>query len=236
MARLAGPLRVVISRQNISQPVGRRREKGIVWMTKAPSQQFNTCRKLVHNDALEARLAAEMATPLNSRELAEIRDHHSVGIFLRRSMTRYLGLVVSRLLEDPGRGRSGTRASIGSLLVMAQDEAILSSSQIQRFHSEFKRIKTQAAKGEYDLVRALRELRNIYLAHTLIPHNEPADDVFAQHLIPFAKALFDFVMTLDQALAQATSISLPADLRKAAEDFQSNVDRFYDAVRTRAQT
>lgn len=202
---------------------------GILRMNKTPSEQFNTCRKLVCDDAFEARLAAEMATPLLSGGLAKMNDHYSVGVFLRRSLTRYLGLIVSRLLEKPGQGPTGTTASIPSLLEMAQNEEILNKNQVQRFFSDFETIKAQATNGEYDLVRALRDLRNIYLAHTLLPHNEPADEVLAHHLIPFAEAIFDFAMRLDQALAQATSISLP-DLQKAADDFQPNVSRFYQAL------
>lgn len=200
-------------------------------MITTPSEQFKTCRKLVHNDAFEAQLAAKMAAPLIRGELNKMQDHYSVGLFLRRAMTRYLGLVVSRLLEKPGGGGTGITASIASLLEMAQNEAILSSDQIQRFLSDFETIKIQATNGEYDFVRAIRELRNIYLAHTLIPHNEPADDVLGHRLIPFAEAIFDFAKTLDQAIADATSISLP-DTGKAAEDIQSDVDRFYEALRT----
>lgn len=200
-------------------------------MAKTPSEKFNTCRKLVHNDAFEARLATEMAAPLISGELDKMTGHYAVGQFLRRVLTRYLSLVVSRLLEKPGQGGTGVTASIASLLEMAQDEAILSSTEIQRFLSEFDTLKTQATKGEYDLVRSLRELRNIYLAHTLMPWTDPTD-VWGHHLVEFTEAIFDFAMTLDQALADATSISLS---RKAAEDFQSNVDRFYEALRTRRQ-
>jgi hypothetical protein len=112
---------------------------------------------------------------------------------------------------------------------MAEREAILSSTPLREFFAQFEAIKTKARNGECDLVGALRGLRNIYLAHALIPHDEP-DDVFAQQLVPFANALFDFVVMLDQALAQATSISLPEDPHKAAADFQSNVNRFYDAM------
>jgi hypothetical protein len=79
-------------------------------------------------------------------------------------------------------------------------------------------------------VTALRELRNIYLAHKLIPWSNPTNDVLGHHLIEFAEAIFDFVMTLDKALAEETKISL-ADSRRAAEAFQSDVERFYEALK-----
>jgi hypothetical protein len=197
-------------------------------MTKTPSERFNTCRKLVHDDAFEAQLAAEMATPLISGALTKMKDHYLTGVFLRRVLTRYLGLVLSRLLDKPENGRTGVTASIASLLEMAEDEGILSSTQIQSFISEFEKIKVHAG-AEYDLVRALRDLRNIQLAHKLIPWSNPADDVLGHHLIEFAGAIFNFAMTLDQALAEATSISL-SDSCKAAKDFQSNVDIFYKGL------
>jgi hypothetical protein len=193
-------------------------------MTKTPSEGFNICRKLVHEDAFEAQLAAEMATPLLSGGLI---NHHSVGLFLRPALTRYLGLVLSRLLDKPDQGRTGVTVSIASLLEMARDEKVLSDTQVQRFASDFEKIKGDAAQGDYNLVSALRELRNIHLAHKLIPWKEPTSDVLGHHLIGFAEAIFNFVMRLDQALAEATSISLP-DSRRAADDFQVALNRFYE--------
>jgi hypothetical protein len=171
-----------------------------------------------------------MATPLLGGALPKMTDHYSVGVFLRRALTRYLGLVLSRLLDKPENGRTGMTASIASLLDMAQAEAILSGAQVESFVSKFETIKTNAAKEEYDLVTALRELRNIYLAHTLIPWSKPTNDVLGHHLIEFTEAIFDFVMTLDKALAEETKISL-ADSRRGAEVFQSDVERFYEALK-----
>ena len=112
---------------------------------------------------------------------------------------RYLAIVLSRLLEKPGEGSTGVTASISSLLDMAKSEAVLDKRQIQHFTSEFKKIKAAAAKGEYDLVNALRKLRTIQLAHSLVPWNSSTDDVQGNHLIEFAEAIFDFVMNLDKA-------------------------------------
>jgi hypothetical protein len=53
-------------------------------MTKTPSPQFNTCRKLVHDDAFEAQLAAEIATPLLSGALTKMTSQYSVGVFLAK--------------------------------------------------------------------------------------------------------------------------------------------------------
>ena len=112
---------------------------------------------------------------------------------------------------------------------MAHNEHILSDIQIQRFVSDFDKIKTHAAQG-YDLMSALRGLRNIHLAHKLIPWENPSNDVLGHDLIEFAEATFKFVTNLNQAIATATSISL-SDARKAANDFQCNVDTFFEALR-----
>ena len=154
--------------------------------------------------------------------------HYSIGVFLRRALTRYLGLVVSRLLDKPENGKTGITASIASLLEMARDEAIFTPAQVQGFISEFEEIK-KAAAGEYDLVRALRDLRNIHLAHKLIPWQEPGADVAGHHLIEFAEAISNFANTLDRAIAEATSFSLP-DPREAANDLQPEIEIFYKAL------
>jgi hypothetical protein len=198
-------------------------------MTKAPSERFCACRKLVDDDAFEAQIAAHMATPLISGELSKLkRDRYWVGVFLRRALMRYLAIVLSRLLEKPGEGSTGVTASISSLLDMAKSEAVLDKRQIQHFTSEFKKIKAAAAKGEYDLVNALRKLRTIQLAHSLVPWNSSTDDVQGNHLIEFAEAIFDFVMNLDKALTEAIGVSL--DSREAAKAFRASAGKFWQAL------
>ena len=198
-------------------------------MTKAASEQFCTCRKFVHDDAFEAQITARMATPLLSGAVNKLKgDYHPVGIFLRRALTRYLAITLSRLLDKPGKGRTGETASIASLLDMAKSERILDKRQIQHFISNFETVKVGAAQEEYDMVQALRDLRNIHLAHRLIPWIDPTD-VWGHHLLEFAEAIFHFVMRLDLALAEATGITL-ADSRKGAEDFEVSVKQFWQAM------
>jgi hypothetical protein len=198
-------------------------------MAKTTTQRFQDCRKLVHEDAFETKLAAEIATPLLSGQLSKIGDHYDVGVFFRRMSTRYLSLVLSRLLDKPQNGQTGITASIASLIEMAQAETVLSSTEIQNFIAMFDKIKAAAAQELYNLPEALRDLRNIQLAHTLIPWNDPANDVLGHDLIDFANSIFEFVMELDRALTVATGIPLP-DSRRATADFQSNVIRLYEAL------
>jgi hypothetical protein len=62
-----------------------------------------------------------------------------------------------------------------------------------------------------------------------MPWTEPANDVWAHHLLEFAEAIFDFVMKLDTALAEATGVTLE-DLPKSAEDFEITASSFWQVL------
>ena len=79
------------------------------------------------------------------------------------------------------------------------------------------------------MVRALRDLRAIQLAHRLIPWKELENNIWAHHLIAFTGAIFDLVMKLDTALAEATGVTLE-DLPKSAEEFEETTGRFWKAL------
>lgn len=122
---------------------------------KPTTDKFKACRELVHDDAFEAKLALHMVLPLLKNTLKEVKLNYvyEFGLFLRRSLTRYLALVLCRLLDKPNEsGKTGITASISSLLAMAKSESVLSDAQIQNFTSDFERIKTDATQGEYDLI------------------------------------------------------------------------------------
>jgi hypothetical protein len=87
-------------------------------------------------------------------------------------------------------------------------------------------------QGEYDLVKALRDLRNIQVAHSLIPWKDPTDQLWAHDLFEFAKAIFEFVVTLEAALAESTGITLN-DLRQNADAFESSAGQFWRALTTK---
>ena len=112
---------------------------------------------------------------------------------------------------------------------MAESECVLSKPLIQQFTSDLEKIKAEAADGEYDLVEALCELRNIQIAHSLIPWEDPTEDVWAHHLVDFANAIFDFVARLETALEKATGISL-SDLHEGAAAFESSAGQFWRAL------
>jgi hypothetical protein len=131
---------------------------------KVGSEKFQACRKLVHDDAFEAKIASHMVLPLLQNALKEMKTKYlsGSGIFLRRALTRYLALVLCRLLENPNdSGKTGVTASIASLLKATETEALLTQEKIGQLRSKFEKIKADAADGEYDLVKALRDLRSV---------------------------------------------------------------------------
>lgn len=157
------------------------------------SEKFTACRERVHDDAFETQLALHMVSPLLSSRLSDIKiDYvYQSSLFLRRSIVRYLVLDLYGLLDKPNeKGKTGVTASIESLLEMARSEDILSDQQIKAFTAELEKIKAGGPSGEYDLVQAIRDLRNIQVAHSLIPHADPTDQLWAHDLVDFAEAVF----------------------------------------------
>jgi hypothetical protein len=77
-------------------------------------------------------------------------------------------------------------------------------------------------------VNALRKLRTIQLAHSLVPWNSSTDDVQGHHLIELAETIFDFVMNLDKALTEAIGVGL--DSREAAKAFRASAGKFWQAL------
>ena len=179
-------------------------------MHKSPSERFSLCRERVHDDAFEAQLALLMVAPLLNNDLDALTvDYvHKSGIFLRRALTRYVTLALFRLLDKPNdSGRTGITVSIYSLLEMAKAESVLSDAQYRNLVTEIEIIKTSGAEGEYDLVQSIRDLRNIQVAHSLIPW-VPTDNIYAHHLFEFTEKIFDYVVSLETMLATATGITL----------------------------
>jgi AbiU2 len=196
---------------------------------KLTSDKLRACRDRVHDDAFEAQIALQMVEPLlgNTLKLLEVRYLYDSALFLRRALVRYLALALYRLLDKPnGAGRTGITASVPSLLEMAKSEGFLSEAQFQKLAAEFDSIKARGADGEYDLVQALRDLRNIQVAHSLIPWIDPTDQLWAHHLAEFAEAIFDFVVRLESILADSTGVGL-SDLRKNAGEFGSSAGQFW---------
>lgn len=196
------------------------------------SEEFRKCRELVHDDAFEAQIALHMVTPLLGDTLGQLKLKHiyDSGLFLRRALVRYLCLALSRLLDKPNyNGTTGTTASIFSLLEMATRESVLNADQFVKLTADIDKITASGANGEFDLVKALRDLRNIQVAHSLIPWNDPTDQVWAHHLLEFAETIFDFVVNLEIILAGATGVTLN-DLRQNAGRFESSAGQFWQVL------
>ena len=80
-------------------------------------------------------------------------------------------------------------------------------------------------------MKAIRELRNIQVAHSLIPHKDPTDDIWAHHLADFVDRLFSFMVDLEGDLTEATGIAL-SSLRTGADNFRDNADAFWQLLVT----
>lgn len=201
-------------------------------MNKPTSENFRTCRSRVHDDAFEAQLTLHMVTPLLGNTLRELKLEYlyKSGVFLRRALVRYLALALYRLLDKPNeKGRTGITVSIASLLEMAKSESILANTEITRLTAEIEKIKTDGANREYDIMQAIRDLRNIQVAHSLIAKNDPTEQLWAHHLLEFAEAVFNYVADLDATLAAATGVTL-TDLRTNADNFENDANHFWRAL------
>jgi hypothetical protein len=166
-------------------------------MNNTPSETFSRCRARVHDDAFEAQIALLMAAPLLNNDLDALAIDYvrKSSIFLRRALVRYLTLALFRLLDKPNeRGRTGITVSISGLLEMAKAENVLSDTQYRQLTSEIETIKSSGADGEYDLVQSIPDLRNIQVAHSLIPWDDPTDNLYAHHLFEVAEKIFDYVV------------------------------------------
>jgi hypothetical protein len=197
------------------------------------SDKFRECRIRVHDDAFEARLAQHMVGPILGKMTQIKVDYiYQSSLFLRRSTVRYLVLALYRLVDKPNEtGKTGVTASIESLLDMARSEDVLSGQQIDKYGADFEKIKADGAWGEYDLVQAIRDLRNIQVAHSLIPHSDPTNDLWNHHLSDFADRIFSFMIDLEGDLTEATGIA-SSSLRTNADRFRDNADALWQLLVT----
>lgn len=197
------------------------------------SDKLKECRLRVHDDAFEARLAQHIGSPILSRlEEVSVDYVYESSLFLRRSMVRYLVLALYRLLDKPNEtGQTGITASIQSLLEMARSEDILPKEQLDGFERDFEKIKKDGADGEYNIVQAIRDLRNIQVAHSLIPHTDPTEQLWVHHVDNFTDQIFELVVELEGALTEATGIALNS-LRSNADRFRDNASALWQLLVT----
>ncbi|SHH25769.1 hypothetical protein [Bradyrhizobium erythrophlei] len=114
---------------------------------------------------------------------------------------------------------------------LIKDGALLDAKAIDGLYAEFAGVKMNAAYGEYDLVKSLFGLRNMQIAHSLIPWKEPTDELWGHHLLDFVEAIFGFVVKIEVALTAATGTSL-GDLKTSAEAFRDSAGQFWRAQTT----
>jgi hypothetical protein len=127
-------------------------------------------------------------------------------------------LIVARLHERHGRGKTGDTASIEALLEFSRGR--LPDEKIQEFKS--KRI---------DLLRALEskgikyndiyDLRTSKVAHSIHPTTPLADNLYYSSILELAHDTYELVLEIDKALVAS---GLP-EFWKLADEFHLWLDR-----------
>ena len=115
--------------------------------------------------------------------------------------------------------------------IPARSEDILPKEQLDGLEREFEKIKKDGADGEYNIVQAIRDLRNIQVAHSLIPHTVPTEQLWAHHVDNFTDQIFELVVELEGALTEATGVALNS-LRSNADRFRDNASALWQLLVT----
>jgi len=101
-------------------------------------QIFEDHRTRVKDDAFELIVAVKIVEPLLSSNLET-----SVPTFLRRVLSRYAILGVTRLMAPIGTGKTGTTVSLRSLLQLAGSANILSPEFIASIKARISKLETE---------------------------------------------------------------------------------------------
>jgi hypothetical protein len=160
---------------------------------------FDDHRKRVKDDAFELIVAIKILEPLLSGDLSA--DVDKIPIFLRRILSRYAILGVTRLLAPISTGKTGTTASIRSLLHLAARANILPSKFIGNIKARISNVETVFEREGFAL-QDLMHLRHTQIAHTLIPHQD-SNQVWAHTIIEAADELFAITTEIEKALVDA---------------------------------
>jgi hypothetical protein len=160
---------------------------------------FDDHRKRVKDDAFELIVGVKILEPLLSSDLSA--DVEKVPIFLRRILSRYAILGVTRLLAPIGTGKTGTTASFRSLLHLAATANILPSKFIVGIKARISKVGTEFEREGFAL-QDLMHLRHTQIAHTLIPHQD-SNQVWAHTVVEAADELFAIATEIESALVEA---------------------------------
>jgi hypothetical protein len=178
----------------------------------------------VKDDAFELIVAVKIVEPLLSNE-----PKTDVPKFLRRILSRYAVLGVTRLMAPIGTGRTGTTASLKSLLQLAGSENILPAEFIEDMNARVSNLETEFEHEGFTL-QDLTHLRHTQIAHTLIPHQD-ANQVWMHAIVEAADKLFEIATEIEKALVDAgcppmvDNTSAPKEWEAKSLEFWTRLNR-----------
>jgi hypothetical protein len=159
-------------------------------------QKFEHHRSRVKDDAFELIVAVKIVEPLLSGDLET-----GVPTFLRRILSRYAILGITRLMAPIGTGKTGTTASLRSLLQLSGEANKLSADFIGSIKARIAKLETEFEREGFTL-KDLTHLRHTQIAHTLIAHQN-ANQVWMHAVIEAAEKLFEISTEIESALVGA---------------------------------
>ena len=158
--------------------------------------------KHVLDDAVELIASVGIANPLMHTTLLYVMqgDEQKVAHFLRRILGRHVVLVLTRLHEPKGGGKTGETASIDSYLHYAEAEGSLSAIEAARFRSKRQAIieKLEAAGIKFS---ELVTFRHAELAHSLHRVTPLANKLLSLPIWDFASDTFELVRAIERAVS-----------------------------------
>jgi nucleotidyltransferase/DNA polymerase involved in DNA repair len=158
-------------------------------------------RKHVLDDTLELAATTGILAPLIEATLVPDKEVHFVPGFPRQHLAQHLALVVTRLHEKPGVGKTGVTASIQALLEHARDAARLSPEQCDIFSKHLKTLRDDFSDQGIGF-EELRNFRNSELAHSLHRYEKPSGRFVLRPLWELAHETFELVAELERHLDQ----------------------------------
>jgi hypothetical protein len=159
-------------------------------------QRLEDHRTRVNDDAFELIVAVKIIEPLLSNNIEA-----GVPMFLRRILSRYAILDVTRLMAPVGTGKTGTTASLRSLLHLAESENILSPEFIAKIKARLSKLEGEFEHEGFTL-KDMTHLRHTQIAHSLIAHTD-ANQVWMHAVIEAADKLFETATEIEKALVAA---------------------------------
>lgn len=185
---------------------------------------LNEFRRHILDDAGELAQTTGIATPLMNNDLDG--EGQRVARFLRASLSRHTALVVLRLYDPPGDGRTGPTASITAALNAAASEGILRTCEIDEFKERMCGLKDDLEARGVRFID-LRSFRNAELAHSL--HRNTSPPIPHWPIWEFAHDTFELVLDLDNEFVRRGAPNI-VNLDQAFDEWRDLGEAFWATV------